>query len=294
MIIVNGQQYNLASKRTGEYSGPCPFGVGGEDRTSIWSHSDGSINFYCRKECRDCRGQNIERCSHGGTKGWIPTPETTGEVVEPEDTPAPGMDKVLDYHGHLNQLTVDYLATRGVTSPTIDKFLIGTNERRFTIPCLAGGKCHGIKKRWIGEPPEKWISRYVLVPGSKAVALYNFDRLQQRIHWDFFLVVESLMDVLVLEQIGIPSIAPFGGGGVWNPAWNPYFDKVDNILHVADTDVAGLEYAYKRRTIMDRGYIVQAPGATRFGFSDINEAYVELGPNVIRNWIAEKLGEYDG
>lgn len=291
-VVVNGQLYTLTSRRTGEYSGPCPFGRGGEDRCSIWPDKG---NYYCRKECLNCPGKNSQRVSTGGTTGWLEDVETTGELIEPNRTPVPSVAEALEYHKCLNQATLDYLAQRGIRTRIAERFKIGTNERRFTIPCLTNNgelKCHGIKKRWIGDKPEEYIPKYVLVPGSKAVAIYNYDRLIQRKHWPFMFVVESLMDVMLLEQLNVPAIAPFGGGGVWSPSWK--LARVGTVIHIADNDEAGIKYAYTRRQVLGRGYISYAPGAVRFGYSDIGEAYTELGKDSLLSWVMDVRQEAEG
>lgn len=290
-IIVNGQTYVLVSRQKGEYSGPCPFGRGGDDRAAIWparqDNAPGDFNFYCRKECSDCPGIDVERVAGGGTTGWIGDAKVSGKIVGPDGTEVPGMDKVLEYHKSLNADTVEYLRSRGIQDRAIRNFLIGTNERRFTIPCIAGGKCHGIKKRWIGTPPKKMIAKYTMVPGSKAVAIFNYDRLMARKRWDYILIVEAPLDVMAMDQMGIPAICPFGGGGVWSPSWLRSLRHVETIIHVADYDEAGLEYAKKRKQMLKRGVITYPPGAEKLGLLDMNEAYAELGPVVIREWLID-------
>jgi DNA primase len=228
-------------------------------------------------------------------KGWVTDARTTGEIIDPDAKPRPSMRVVREYQASLSEAALNYMAMRGLHYGTLRKFMIGTNERRLTIPCTVTKKgklaCRGIKKRWIGKPPADYIPRYTMVPGSKAVALYNYDRLAQRSWWSYFLIVESVMDVMLLEQMGIPAIAPFGGGGVWSPSWQRTFAKVKTIIHVADNDEAGLEYAERRREMLKRGTIVLPPGAGRFGYSDLSEAYLELGEDHIRSWLIEVQGE---
>jgi len=70
--------------------------------------------------------------------------------------------------------------------------------------------------------------------------------------------------------------------------WNRYFNHVDTLIHVADYDEAGMDAAKDRKAQMKRGRVALPPGAEKLGISDINEAYVELGGNVIRQWVIEQ------
>jgi len=293
-ITVNGLSYVLKSRSTGQYAGPCPFGMGGDDRCGIWAETKrdapGQLRFYCRKECSNCPGLKAHRPSAGGTAGWIGDAATVGKIEAVDPDPPPGMDKVMEYHRSLNGDTVDYLEDRGIVLPTLKRFLIGTNERRFTIPCLTGRntKCHGIKKRWIGAPPAEYIPKYTMVPGSKGMALFNTDRLLSRSWWEYFLIVEAPLDAMVLDQMGIPAVAPFGGGGVWSVSWMRFFKHVGMIINVADygdEDDQGWGFAETRTKQLKRGIITYPPGADRFGITDMGEAYVQLGPDVIREWL---------
>jgi len=147
-IVVNGITYNLNSRSSGEYSGPCPFGRGGDDRAAIWPQKN--YRYYCRKECPDCPGHDAKRVSKGGTTGLIHDVQVSGKVVTPRAVPVPSLEDAVGFHKELKSKTVDYLGTRKIKRPTIDRFLIGTNCRRFTIPNITkNGKptCHGIKNQ---------------------------------------------------------------------------------------------------------------------------------------------------
>ncbi len=87
------------------------------------------------------------------------------------------------------------------------------------------------------------------------------------------------MDVILLDQLGIPAVCPFGGGDVWVRGWARHFERVSQIIHVADNDEAGLGYAQRRRELLGRGEIVLPPG----GHVDLGEAH-QRGENIPR-WL---------
>jgi hypothetical protein len=227
--------FRLASHRTGEWHGPCPFGVGGTDRFHIW---DGKGWWWCRKECPSCPGKPG---SSGGMWGWV---DQLGiDVADrelPPPAPPPSMDDVRASAQRLDGEVLAYLYTRGIRPDTARRYLVGKDAYapRLTIPNVivnSPPRCVGIKKRWLGQPPEDWILKYVSVPGTKGSSIFNWNRLRQKA-WDHLLIVEAPLDVILLDQLGIPAVAPFGGGGVWDLAWTKYFKRVKDIVIVADRD----------------------------------------------------------
>jgi len=273
-------QGKLVSSNKGEYAGPCPI-KGGEDRFHWWL---GSSIWFCRKECPDCPG----RPTKNGIGRWgIFEGEEDREtrsvaVVRKVPLPSRGrVDEYLEGNEHDPQLH-SYLASRGIDPRrAIMKFHIGKNCRRLTIPCIVTvgdeKKCYGIKKRWLGTPPEEWIPKYTMEPGSQGTSIFNYDKLVSKKHWPYFLIVEGVLDCVLLDQLKIPAIAPFGGGGVWSIEWNKVFRHVDTIYHVADRDLdedednpKGLYWAKRRLELLGRTHIVYPPG----GYKDVGEAHV--------------------
>jgi DNA primase len=143
--------------------------------------------------------------------------------------------------------------------------------------------CYGIKKRWIGKPPEDWIDTYTMEPGSQGRSIFNYNRLISRRSWPYVVIVEGVLDCMLLDQLGIPAVAPFGGGGVWDPRWTHSLDRAREIVIVADDDEdgQGLVYAEKKRKMLGRGQVVFPPG----GYKDIGEAYT--GGENIPAWLKD-------
>ena len=282
MLPLEGK---LVSRHKGEYAGPCPFKGIGDDRFHVWA---GASNWYCRKECRDCPGQS---CPAGGRRGWFKGAEiVTFRVLPPPERPK--MSRVWEYHRNLDGQVLGYLASRGIRRDIASRFLVGKHGHRLTIPCIVRNGhnvCYGIKKRWIGDPPEPWIDRYTMEPGSQGKAIFNYDRLASQ-PWSYVVIVEGVLDCILLDQMGIPATAPFGGGGVWDPKWARAYRRVRLPIVVADWDKpngqgkrAGTVDAIRKLQSLGRGILVFPPG----GHKDIGEAYL-AGEN-IRGWIASLL-----
>lgn len=278
---LNGYSYEVDSRVTGSYAGPCPFTGQGDDRFAFWP-SKGT--WYCRKECSNCPGTHARA---GGMTGFLDDFKDEVKKIPVQKTkPVENipLSRVEEYHKGLNKATLDYLEWRGINRATAEWYMIGTNCRRLTIPCVVRDRVYGIKKRWIGTPPEEYILKYVMEPGSTGRAIFNYNVLKKRRQWDRFLIVESEMDVMLLTQLGIGACCSFGGGGMWEPAWSGCFDHVDNLIVVADNDEDGMRYAEQRIAMLGRGRLVVPPKG-----NDMGEAFqqgVDLRKLVAR-WAKE-------
>lgn len=277
---MNLSGMKLVSRAKGEYAGRCPFTGLGHDRFHVWPECG---RWWCRKgDCIDCPG--LPAKSGWGRWGYIDPdalkslPPASASPVEREIP----LQKAIDFAANLDEEALEYLASRGIRPDTARRFLLGRQGSRLTIPNILttkrGRRCAGIKKRWLGTPPEDWIDRYVMEPGSDGRTLFNWNRLVQKAH-EYLLIVEGVLDTILLDQLGVPAVAPFGGGGLWYPEWTKWFSRVKRIVIVADNDGDGKGWAYaeRKREMLGRGLITFPPG----GAKDVGEAHL-AGENLAR------------
>lgn len=236
-----------------EFYSPCPFKHIGTDRFHYWTAAD---LWWCRNpdNCPDCPGRDSRKDI--GTKwgnisykhhelGNLVIPEGIDRTVRVKSSP-PSIEMALRYHGNLNERTVQFLRDRGIYYETALRFLIGRDRNWLTIPSIVNGKCIAIKKRWIGKPPPGVLT-YIFEKGSRGRSLFNWDRFRSRKHWHHFLMTKAPLDILLLDQLGIPAIGPLGGEGVWNDEWTPHLDCVECLVNVGDNDSEGRVYAERRQ-----------------------------------------------
>lgn len=150
----------------------------------------------------------------------------------------PSLELAAQFSRLLDGETLAYLASRGVSEAVARKHWLGKRYgKMLTIPNIVTvndqSRSYGIKWRWLPRYQPAGDPKYRMLPGSIPKSLYNYDILSQ--HWPFVVIVESLLDVLMLETLGIPAVAPFGGGSVWGESWGRFFD-CDVIINVADRD----------------------------------------------------------
>lgn len=273
----------------GEYAGPCPFKGIGDDRFHWWPQED---LWWCRNPdgCIDCPGVPSKNSpgtfwgniSYEHTRHKLIIPQAVQNTPKMHRPPPPTMKQVLEFHRRLDEETIQYLRDRGIYYETALKFLVGRNQTRLTVPLIAGGKCWGIKKRWIGKPPEG-VPKYVFVPGSRGKSLFNWDRLTARRHWDYIVVTKAPLDAMLLEQLGIPAVGPFGGESVWDSRWTPYLDRADVVVNVGDNDDEGIRWVERRQSLLGRNSVLAFPPEGK----DPTEAYLR-GVD-LHEWIKQTL-----
>ncbi|MCP4535990.1 MAG: toprim domain-containing protein [Chloroflexi bacterium] len=223
----------------------------------------------------------------------------------PPPIPPPSMEDVHESARRLDDEVLAFLGARGIRPDTARRYLIGRDEHapKLTIPNVivnSPPRCVGIKKRWLYPPPEDWIPTYTAVPGTKGSSIFNWNRLISKV-WDYLLIVEAPLDVILLDQLGIPAVAPFGGGGVWDRRWTKCFKRVKDIIIVADHDPPnvdketgevlgqepGMAYAEVKKKMLGRG-IITYPEMGK----DIGEAF--LHGTDLHRWIKFILEEKNG
>lgn len=279
-------QGKLVSSHKGEYAGPCPFTGAGRDRFHWWDNSNGArLTWYCRDPdgCSSCPGKTT---ADGGRTGFFDDDNAPKrhKVLQHKRQFLP-LDQVMMYHRQLDGETLDYLAGRGINAEATLTFKLGRVENRVTIPCLIkNGKpqpmCYGIKRRYIGTPPEAWIQRYTMDPGSTGKAIFNFNRIKDCKTLEYIFIVEGVLDCIMLDRLGIRAVAPFGGAAVWDPKWTKVFKNVKDIYVVSDNDEAGMKYAERKVRMLGRGHMVFPPGPVK----DLGEAFERGGIEYLRHW----------
>ena len=53
-----------------------------------------------------------------------------------------------------------------------------------------------------------------------------------------------MVDCILLNQLGLPSVCSTNGALSWNPGWIQHFTKMKSIVYIADNDPAGVTGAY--------------------------------------------------
>lgn len=266
-----------------ELSGPCPFGMGGDDRFSVWEDKG---NCFCRWDCPSCPMER-NTSSYGGRAGWLNKLglEISGHVTEwigsgrTQYATSEDLLRLADeYYQYLDVDGIEYLASRGIDATQIRRFYIGQYGDRVMLPNIFYRRgeriCSGIKGRSFRGTGKSWWA----VPGTNGKRLYNLNGMFSGARELPVLVVESTIEPPMLASIGIPAVSAFAGGGYWDGAWASFFVG-RKVYIVEDQDEAGRKYAAAKAQTMPWATVVQPPG------NDLGEAY-QNGED-IKGWYEE-------
>lgn len=187
--------------------------------------------------------------------------------ARPKPQPAPlntDLQAIHRWHDTMPAIRRGYWYTRGLTDSTIDKYLLGWDGKRYTIPCLYRNIPFGIKRRQ-SEVDDGIDYKYVMTTGSRA-GLYNADIL-----WETGSVVicEGEIDCLLLNQYGYPAVSSTAGANTFKPQWAHLFSHVRQIWLLYDNDEAGMRGMMKTHATLRRAKIVRLPQAVK----DIGELF---------------------
>lgn len=286
-------RYKLTSRKNGgQYSGPCYFTGEGDDRFTLEPNAGDKVRWFCR-ECNS-------NCTHGiSTKpgfrvGYLeenekPKPIVRGPVVEVNL-----LEQAVALHAAINNETRDYIHYRGLNDNTIAKFKLGTQySKAVTIPLLFTWngqlRCKCIKMRWLPQHQPKGQAAYRVLGNSPAKGIFNFDVLAKHSSWGC--IANSLFDIMLLDQYGIPVIGSFAGEAQWEAEWSKHIGW-DKIINIGDWDPEhkrsngetfrpGTEHMLRRALTLGVNNIVNVYPPD--GYTDVNAAW--MGGVDIDSWI---------
>jgi len=163
--------------------------------------------FDCKK-CGEKGNLNSLKKSQGDSKAGGLRSLGSEKKYQPPDT-----NLAEKYYKGISERALAYWQSRGISSETIDRFLLGSvsqNKKEYiTIPHFREGKLINIKKRSI-PPAEKDFRR---MPGSETI-LFNVDCLQD---FDEVILCEGEMDTLTLLQEGFENVVGLTAGAMSFP-----------------------------------------------------------------------------
>lgn len=101
------------------------------------------------------------------------------------------------------------------------------------LPHFVHGQCVGWQERWLSDDRPKWVGKYTNTSDfPKKETLFNMDNLDNEV-----VVVESVMTVARLHQLGVSAVATFGAA-VTKEQWR-LLAGVDKVLLSFDNDPPG-------------------------------------------------------
>ena len=148
-------------------------------------------------------------------------------------------EKLVELLWSLGKGNREYWHDRKLKDSTIDRYRLGFYNGWNLIPLYVGDNFVNFQCR--RDFPRKAI-RYWYKSNNVEPVLINPGILSLV---DTVWITEGVVDSILLNQEGVPSISQTGGSGYWNNSWFSYFHRVKNIIYLADNDNAG-KFAAKR------------------------------------------------
>ena len=148
-------------------------------------------------------------------------------------------DKLIDLLWTNGRHNRKYWYDRQLTDETIDKNRLGFFNDWYTIPLYKNGYFLNFQCR--RDEPKKSIKLWYDNVGFKPV-LYNAEVLN---FVSEIFITEGIVDAILLNQLGIPSISKSSGAYHWDDGWYQNFNNIKLIYYMADNDTAGENAARK-------------------------------------------------
>ncbi len=187
------------------------------------------------------------------------------------------MFKVVSQYSSLSKSDIGkkFLADRGITEESIDRFKLGYDNGNICIPHFVQGKPVNVKFRGIV------VKEYKRVPGCPSV-LFNTDNLDYS--KDYVIITEGEFDTIKGVQEGIENmIASTVGADTFSFEWLPKLEPFKKIYLCYDNDEAGQRGAKKaaQKIGLERCYNIVLPK------KDLNEFLLEYPVSDFKQYFDE-------
>ncbi len=183
----------------------------------------------------------------------------------------PPLHLAFRYHGELPSRISAYLHGRGISDQIIERFIIGWNGERITIPIFDREEKLAFLK--LAKDPEDQVGPKMLFPAGVRTELYGWEHLKNEV-WQI-VICEGEFDRLVLEENGFAAVTSTGGAGVFRPEWPEAFAAAKEIYICFDRDEAGRRGAERVARLIPYAKIVELPEEVGEG-GDITDYFVRL------------------
>lgn len=223
------------------------FGISGKGKwwrsdihSSLVVDSENDLYYF---NSRNLRGDakhyliNVRGLSRQNAELFVRALESRLQLPELKETSLQTkFEKLVNLFHNNGKTNRDYWYKKGLDDRTIDRYRLGFLDGWYTIPIYDSSKFVNFQCR---RDDPKRIKFWYKDDDFKPI-LYNSDILK---FVNTVYIVEGMVDCLLLNQNGIPSVCSTNGAMGWNQNWIKDFTKVSEIFYIADNDKAGVEGA---------------------------------------------------
>ena len=185
-----------------------------------------------------------------------------------------GLDLAQEYHRHLPPHAREYLEReRGISREVIDRYLLGWNGWRITIPIFDREGQFAFFKLAKGPADRTESPKMLATPGAHA-ELYGWERVLAKP--EQIVICEGEFDRLVLESRGFAAVTSTGGAGTFREEWAAAFHDIPQVYVCFDNDEAGQTGAERAAQLIPHARLVLLPAEVGYG-GDVTDFFVRLG-----------------
>jgi CHC2 zinc finger/Toprim-like len=185
-----------------------------------------------------------------------------------------GLELAQEYHRILPPHVLEYLKqVRDISAEAIDRYLLGWNGWRITIPVFDREGRFAFFK--LAKDPEDKTDapKMLAMPGAHA-ELYGWERVLAKP--ERIILCEGEFDRLVLESRGLAAVTSTGGALTFRRDWAEALLEIPHVFVCFDNDVAGRIGAERVARLIPHARIVRLPEEVGQG-GDVTNFFVRLG-----------------
>lgn len=189
----------------------------------------------------------------------------SGTPIEENTSVQVKFEKLVDIFFNSGKSNRQYWYEKGLSDQTVDRFRLGFYDDWYLIPIYDSGKFVNFQCR--RDVPEKKVKFWYKDKDFNPV-LFNSGILK---YVDTVYITEGMVDCLMLNQQGFPSVCSTNGNMSWRPSWISMFNNIKSIYYFPDNDQAGVTGAIRTATLLGEGRVkILRFKNTRKGYGVLN------------------------
>jgi DNA primase len=183
------------------------------------------------------------------------------------------LDLAREYQAVLPARIRSYLHERGISDAVIDRYLLGWNGWRITIPITNREGVISFFKL-AKDPGDDRSTPKMLTSLGATLELYGWEEVLRKP--SPLIVCEGEFDRLVLQTQGFHAVTSTGGAGTFRPEWAADFEGIPELYLCFDRDQAGQDGARRVSTLVPHAKVIELPDEVGEA-GDITDFFVRLG-----------------
>lgn len=176
------------------------------------------------------------------------------------------------FHEALPERIRTYLRQRDISDLVIDRYLLGWDDARITIP-ITNQTGEVVFFKLAKDPEDRTESPKMLTTAGTHAELYGWERVLAKP--EQIIICEGEFDRLVLETQGFLAVTSTGGAGTFRTEWAEALREIPSVYLCFDNDEAGRQGAKRIAQLIPHARIVNLPDEVGDG-GDVTDFFARL------------------